>query len=46
MELQELIHEIKKCGAYTKKDSYAKLINVLRKGFLSCKQALIKSMSL
>jgi len=31
MELEILIHEIKKSGTYTKKDSYAKLINALRK---------------
>ena len=32
MELQELIHEIKKSGTYTdKKSSYYKLINALRK---------------
>ena len=32
MELQELIHEIKKSGAFTdKKSSYYKLINALRK---------------
>jgi hypothetical protein len=31
MEFQELIHEIKKSGTYTQKNSYAKLINALRK---------------
>ncbi len=31
MELQELIHEIKKSGKYTKNNSYTKLINALRK---------------
>ena len=31
MELETLIHEIKKGGTYTKKDSYTKLINALRK---------------
>jgi len=31
MELETLIHEIKKGGTYTKKDSYSKLINALRK---------------
>ena len=30
MELNELIHEIKKSGKYTKKNSYTKLINALR----------------
>ena len=34
MELNELIHEIKKSGTYSKKDSYAKLINALRKNKL------------
>lgn len=31
MELETLIHEIKKSGIYTQKNSYAKLINALRK---------------
>ena len=31
MELETLIHEIKKGGTYTQKNSYAKLINSLRK---------------
>lgn len=31
MELETLIHEIKKGGTYTKQDNYAKLINALRK---------------
>ena len=30
MELNELIHEIKKSGKYTKKNSCTKLINALR----------------
>ena len=31
MSAEQLISEIKKSGIYTKKDSYAKLINGLRK---------------
>jgi len=34
MELETLIHEIKKSGTYTQKNSYAKLINALRKNKL------------
>jgi len=34
MELETLILEIKKGGTYSKKDSYAKLINALRKNKL------------